>query len=165
MPTPADAASFRRGMRSLGGGVTIVSSRHRTERSGLTATAVCSLSVTPARVLACVNVSGTTYRLIAGSRRMAVNILAKNQEHIARRFAGMTGAREDDPFNVGQWRDDGDAPPMLEGGIAAFDCVVNEMLVAHSHAILIGEIQKVVIGSSAPPLIYLDGEFTTTAAA
>jgi len=150
-------------MRCLAGAVTIIASRSGEERSGLTATAVCSFSVAPPRLLACVNVQGTTYRLIATARCMSVNVLSCQQESLARRFAGMAGSPGDNHFDHAVCSELVTGAPILSEAIAAFDCVVDEMFVTRTHAIVIGEVKAVHIGSSEPPLIYRDGQFTTLA--
>ena len=52
--------------------------------------------------------------------------------------------------------------PILREALVAFDCVVDEMMVAHSHAVMIGEIKAVQMhpGGHAP-LLYADGRYTT----
>lgn len=156
--------TYCRGMRCLGGGVTIITSRHGCERSGLTATAVCSLSINPARLLACVNISGATYQLVVRSRHAVVNILTKQQEEIARCFAGMSGECGEDRFSLGQWGEGRSGSPVLRGALASFDCAISEMIVTQTHAILIAEVMDVVLGDQEPPLIYLHGAFMTAAA-
>jgi flavin reductase (DIM6/NTAB) family NADH-FMN oxidoreductase RutF len=150
-------------MRCLAGAVTIVATRWGDQRGGLTATAVCSFSLTPPRLLACVNLQGTTFRLIASSRCMSVNVLARNQEVLARRFAGLLGPVTEERFDQVEWCELETGAPVLKSALAGFDCSVDEMFVAHTHAIVIGEVKRVLIGSAEPPLLYLDGRFTTIA--
>jgi flavin reductase (DIM6/NTAB) family NADH-FMN oxidoreductase RutF len=159
----SDAGGFRQAMRCLAGAVTIVATRSGDQRSGLTATAVCSFSLTPPRLLACVNVQGTTFRLIASSRCMSVNVLARSQETLARRFAGLLGSISDERFEHVEWCQLVTGAPVLKSALAGFDCSVDEMFVAQTHAIVIGEVKQVLIGTAEPPLLYLDGRFTTIA--
>ena len=55
-----------------------------------------------------------------------------------------------------------DPAPILRDALVSFDCVVDEMMVAHSHAVMIGEIKAVQMhpGGHAP-LLYADGRYTT----
>ncbi|WP_440995985.1 flavin reductase family protein [Arhodomonas sp. SL1] len=154
---PADA--FKGGMRRLAGAVNIVATAHEGERNGLTATAVTSLSAEPPRLLACVNLSGRTFQLIAASRRMSVNVLGRDQEDVAKRFAGMLGEPGSNPFEVTNWDTSARGIPMLHGALASFDCVVEEMLVTHTHAVLIGEVKEVVATDPEAPLLYMNGRF------
>ncbi|RVD33765.1 flavin reductase, partial [Mesorhizobium sp. M4A.F.Ca.ET.020.02.1.1] len=87
---PVSAEHFRKGMRKLTGAVNIVTTMHNGAPHGLTATAVCSLSGEPPRLLACVNVVGRTFGYILHSRRMGVSVLAHRHVELAKHFANMT---------------------------------------------------------------------------
>jgi flavin reductase (DIM6/NTAB) family NADH-FMN oxidoreductase RutF len=50
-----DHATFRAAMARFPGAVTIITARQGTERRGITATAVCSVSAEPPSLLVCVN--------------------------------------------------------------------------------------------------------------
>jgi flavin reductase (DIM6/NTAB) family NADH-FMN oxidoreductase RutF len=95
----ADDALFRKSMRLLASGVTIVASAHEGRRSGLTATAVCSLALTPPRILASINMQGHTYDVVAKSQCMSVNLLSENQKLLAERFAAKRATEEADRFH------------------------------------------------------------------
>lgn len=152
---------FRQAMRGLAGAVNIVTTCHAGERFGLTATAVCSVSADPPRILACVNVGGRTFRALMDSRRMAINVLARDQQYIAEAFATF-GEDRQDPFSVGgQWLAQGTGAPVLQDALASFDCVVAELFVTPSHAIIIGEIRDLSVAGQRPPLMYFDGTYGT----
>ena len=93
---PAGDDTFRQSMRLLAGGVTIVTSAFESKRSGLTATAVCSLALAPPRILVSINVQGNTYQLVSRSRCMSVNLLARDHEYLAERFAAKRAALDED---------------------------------------------------------------------
>lgn len=156
-----DAERFREAMRQLAGAVTIIATRNDSSRAGLTATAVCSLSVDPARLLACVNLKGESFPVIAESRCMSVNVLAEDQEELAKRFAGMLGDSREDRFKYGEWTELLTGAPVLRNALASFDCAIDEMLVAHTHAVLIGEVKDVLVGPPRGPLLYVGRAFTT----
>ncbi|WP_412459867.1 flavin reductase family protein [Pseudomonas sp. SC11] len=151
---------FRQAMRGLVGAVNVVTTMHQGERFGLTATAVCSVSADPPRILACVNVTGRTFRALLDSRRMAINVLARDQQEIAQAFAKFSG-EQDDPFAAGTWRAGHTGAPLLENALVSFDCVVAEFFVTPSHAILIGEIREIHVADQRAPLMYFDGVFGT----
>ena len=56
-----DPAAFKKGMRHLAASVTLITTRHRDRRGGLTATAVCSVSAEPPQLLICVNKSASAH--------------------------------------------------------------------------------------------------------
>ena len=124
--TNLDAERFRNGMAQLTGAVNIIATRNGEVRSGLTASAVCSFSAEPPRLLACVNFSGNSFQHIAESRCMSVNVLAQSQEHLAKRFADMLGGKHEDRFNYGKWTELVTGAPVLEEALAGFDCTVKK---------------------------------------
>lgn len=156
---PAD--DFRLAMRRLVGAVSIVTTTDGRQSAGLTATAVTAFSAEPARLLACINLKGTTFRALVESRRMAINLLGWRHAELARRFGGAPLPHEQ-RFGLADWGVLATGAPVLLDALAVFDCVVDEMMMAHSHAVLIGEIKSVRLGPAGEaPLLYANGEFTT----
>jgi flavin reductase (DIM6/NTAB) family NADH-FMN oxidoreductase RutF len=158
---PAEDSVFRDAMRLLAGGVTIVATAWEGERSGLTATAVCSLALNPPRVLASVNMQGRTYELLAKSRIMSVNMLAENHAALAERFARKRVQDDEDRFANSEWRSHVTGAPMLTDALAALDCRITEIVPIDSHAILIGTVEDVRFGARRAPLINFEGGFNT----
>jgi len=154
---------FKQGMRRLGGAVTLVTSAHEGVFAGLTATAVTSLSADPPRLLACVNRAGITYETISRGRCIAINVLGAQDKRLAERFAGMDGEIETDRFLEGVWETSITGAPMYTGALASFDCEIESILDAGSHAIVIGSIQEIRLGAGEndTPLCYIDGDWAT----
>ncbi|WP_399685715.1 flavin reductase family protein [Xenophilus sp.] len=156
-------SDFRLAMRRLAGAVCIVATTDGQRLTGLTATAVTSLSAEPARLLACINLKGSTFRVVADSRRMSVNLLAQAHTGLAQRFGG-AGPGAGELFETGRWDTLATGAPILRDALVGFDCVVDEMMVAHSHAVMIGEIKAVQMHpGNQPPLLYAEGRYTTLA--
>ena len=160
---PAQDTTFRDAMRLLAGGVTIVATAWQGERSGLTATAVCSLALNPARILASVKIQGRTYGLLAQSRVMSVNMLAQDQTELAQRFARRREEGETDRFAPGAWVERVTGAPVLSDALAGLDCRITDIIPLDSHAILIGTVEDIVFGPRRAPLVHYDAGFTTVA--
>lgn len=128
---------FRRAMRSLAGGVTLICTDHEGERSGLTATAVCSVSAEPPSLLVCVNRNGDAHEKISASGILSVNVLTFDQEALAKRFAGVDGAKGGDKFSTGRWTTLTTGAPILKDALANFDCEVVERVRTGTHTIFI----------------------------
>jgi flavin reductase (DIM6/NTAB) family NADH-FMN oxidoreductase RutF len=165
---PGDAvapAAFRAGMRALAGAVTVLTTALDGRRAGLTATAVCSLSAEPPRLIACVNRRGASYAAFAGSGVVCVNVLASGQADVAQRFAG-AGPDGADRFAAGGWRaGEATGAPVLAGAVGAFECRIAEIVEAATHGILVGDVVRVHAPADphAHPLLYADGRFATLA--
>ncbi|MEE2999820.1 MAG: flavin reductase family protein [Pseudomonadota bacterium] len=152
---------FKLGMRELAAAVNIITTTYKGKKEGLTATAACAVSAEPPQLLVCVNSEARGHDLIKITKKFALNILRRDQENIANRFAGMDGADRTERFNLGSWSEITTGAPCLDGAIVNFDCEVIQQISAGTHSIFIGHI----IGcrnenSGASPLMYSKGEFT-----
>lgn len=156
-----DTQSFRIGMRQLGGAVNIITTHYEGSDFGLTATAVCSVSSEPPRLLACVNQSGITYKSIDKYGMFAVNTLNTSHQIIAETFAGMSGNPENERFHVGQWGN-GEGVPVLKDALVSFICRVNNIQDVGTHGIILADIISITMGEGMP-LFYVDGTFVSSA--
>jgi flavin reductase (NADH)/flavin reductase len=158
-------AAFKQAMRRVGGAVTVVTTRGiQGERRGVTATAVCSLTVSPPALIACINRETWVGKLAPTSRIFCVNVLARAQCAVAEAFAGRTGHVAEDRFAVGDWEEQESGSPALRDAIASFDCRLERSVEFASHVVLVGEVVRTIIGpAGAEPLLYFDGAFTTAA--
>ena len=147
-------------MRLFASGVTIIATAHAGQRSGLTATAVCSLALAPPRILACVNLGGYTYKLLSHSRCMSVNILAEDQRAVADRFSGRAGEGDaEDRFAGARWQTCATGAPVLADALVGLDCTIAQMSVLDTHSIIIGAVEHVTFGPLRPPLLRFDSAF------
>ena len=159
-----DKDTFRAAMRQVAGAVTVVTTRGLNgEPRGVTATAVCSLTVEPPSVVACINRDTWVGQIAPESGNFCVNVLTRAQQSVAEAFAGRTTLAGAERFQVGDWQDAGTGAPVLDGAIASFDCDLEQAVDFATHVILIGRVRKTVSDNSgAEPLVYVGGGFTTT---
>ncbi|MCX7304165.1 MAG: flavin reductase family protein [Hyphomicrobiales bacterium] len=157
---PADplAHDFRAAMRQLAATVCVVTAGEDDARRGLTATAVCSLSVTPPSMLVCVNRQGAAHRAITENGCFCVNILAADQLEVAHRFAGQTSAG-DNKFAVGRWSRLATGAPALDGALINLDCTLSSDVETESHSIFIGHVKQIRFGDMKSPLLHYDRNF------
>ena len=158
---PAEDDIFRKSMRLLAGGVTIVTSAYENHRSGLTATAVCSLALTPPRILTSINLKGDTYGLISRSRCMSVNLLSLEHERLAKRFATRRAKLSEDSLGAGDRIQRVNGAPGHPDPQAAHEIRVTDIIPLDSHAIVIGIVEDVSFGPQRPPLIHFESQFTS----
>jgi flavin reductase (DIM6/NTAB) family NADH-FMN oxidoreductase RutF len=125
--------------------VCVLTARHaKGAACGLAARSVSAYSAEPPSVLVTV-CSDSAFRDV---ERFAVNVLARDQEHVGHLFAG----GRDDPFAGLEWRWDHDLPA-IAGSLAVLRCVTSARLEKHDRTILVGD---VVGGSYAErePLVH-----------
>jgi flavin reductase (DIM6/NTAB) family NADH-FMN oxidoreductase RutF len=156
-PPGADEADrFKRAMRRLAAAVTIVSTVKDGEPAGLLATAVCSVSVAPPTLLACINRSARSHAAIEKSGVFCVNVLGEHQIEAARNFLSVEGA---DRFKFFRWSRLATGAPAIDGAVAVFDCEVTQAISAETHTVLIGRTLSVKANDAASPLLYFEGGY------
>lgn len=153
---------FRQGMRRLAGACTIITSvapgQGREGWTGMTATAVASVTADPARLLVCINRSTWAHGIIAQSRVLGVNVLGTDALPLAQRFAG--GVPPEEKFAQGSWLTTTSGAPLLASALTSFDCLVRESIEASTHDIFICDVLGVLLREpGGDPLIYFDGAF------
>ena len=157
---PIDTASYKSAMRQLAAGVCLVTTRGADGgRCGLTATAVCSVSVDPPTLLVCVNQQNGSYRAIRESGHFAVNVLAAKDQDLSNRFASTVAG--DERFHHGVWSEMLSGAPVLDSALANFDCVLKSVEDVGSHGVFFGEVQAVRINAEDEPLLYGNGQYAT----
>lgn len=150
---------YKKGMRRLLGGVTLVCSRDGERRVGMTATAVSSVCAEPPTLLVCLNRAGSTCAAISNSGVLSVNVLAPEPEalELARRFSRpMIDA---DRFDGSQWTELATGAPVFVDSAASFDCEVVETADMGSHRIFFARVRSVSVADDDTVLGYLNGEF------
>src|SRR5262245_35926701 len=116
-----DMQKFRDLMRQQAGAVTIIAVGEPGARTGLTATAMCSLSDKPPMILICVNRNASAHKPITVAKCFSVNILAKSQLELAKRFSSKQLEGEA-RFDADAWEQLVTGAPILKGSIASLDC-------------------------------------------
>ncbi|MFI6953388.1 flavin reductase family protein [Nocardia sp. NPDC050408] len=161
--TAIDEDLFKAGMRRLAAGVSIISARSATGPVGITATAVTSLTAAPPSLLCCVNKNLLLAGAIQDSGSFCLNMLRQEQHSLARRFAGMDGARGMDKFSQGSWVELSGGVPALGDSLVSFNCRLDRVTEHGTHCVVIGLIDEVRLGFPGSPLLYCDAEFSTLA--
>src|SRR2546421_5702916 len=85
-PRP-DPELFREVFGRFATGVAVITSAGPGGSGGMTANAICSLSLEPLLALVCFENRARTLPIVRDSGRFAVNILSADQEHLAGVFA------------------------------------------------------------------------------
>lgn len=160
-----DPQQFKNGMRRLAGAVCILTLGDQRRRAGLTATAVCSISAEPPRLMACINRTVFAHELVEVGGALCVNVLDPALLDEAKRFAGMVdGVNGEERFASGRWRQSAGNAPELDSALVRFQCRIAEVLPASTHSMVLCDVVDVTTaGAKAPPLVYFDGRFMSAA--
>jgi len=147
-----DKATFRSGMSRLGSAVNVVTTRHDGKRYGFTASAVCSVSDTPATLLVCINRASSCFYAFENASRFCVNTLMPGQEEISNLFGGKT--RAEDRFALGDWREGLTGVPVLADASVSFECEFTNAVDEATHRILFGRVISIRENEERATLLY-----------
>jgi flavin reductase (DIM6/NTAB) family NADH-FMN oxidoreductase RutF len=154
-----DSDNYRAIMRHQAGAVTVIACGAVGVRSGLTATAVASLSDRPPTVLACINLNAGAHDEIVRSHAFSVNLLSVDQQGVAERFAGKGGVKGEDRFNGSGWRTLSTGSPILIDALANLDCELVDQHTFSTHSIFIGRVIAGQCRDDVKPLLYFRGDY------
>jgi flavin reductase (DIM6/NTAB) family NADH-FMN oxidoreductase RutF len=154
MPPP-DPASFRAAMAALPTGVTIVAASGADGPAGATANAVCSLSIEPMLMLACLDRGSRTLRAVQAADRFGISVLHAGQEEVARSFA--TKAPVPEKWTGVAWSER-DGLPAIDDALVWIACDLRDVVATGDHVIVTGEVRAVETGAG-DPLVFYGGEY------
>ena len=150
-----DSKLQRKIMGRFATGVTVVTTAGTAGTGGLTANAVCSLSLEPALVLVAVDKRALGYSEIKANDCFAINILSLDHEELSRRFS--TPGPKD--FSGFKWKTAVTGAPILEDALGYVDCRLYEILPGGDHDIFVGEIVAGEARDDGLPLLYYSGKY------
>src|SRR6478609_5324594 len=154
MPPP-DTARFRAAMALLPTGVTIVTATGPDGPAGATANAVCSLSIEPMLMLACLDRGSRTLLAIQAANHFGISVLQAGQEPLARAFA--TKAPVADKWAGVAWSER-DGLPAIDDSLLWVACELRDVVAAGDHVIVTGEVIDLET-SEGDPLVFHRGEY------
>lgn len=154
MTTP-DPELFREVFGRFATGVAVITSAGPAGAGGMTANALCSVSLEPLLALVCFENRARTLPIVREGGRFAVNLLSAKQEPIARVFASKLPEHEklegvEHRFEQGL--------PIVAGTLAWAACDLREMVAGGDHTIAIGEVTAMGLGEG-DPLIWYAGRY------
>jgi flavin reductase (DIM6/NTAB) family NADH-FMN oxidoreductase RutF len=122
---------------------------------GMTVSSFTSVSLHPPLVLVCIDRSARFLTDLAPGMHFAINVLSEQQQSIATRFANR---QEDNRFAGAHWHAGWQDVPLLSGGVAAFGCLLTQIVEGGDHLILIGEVLHLQRHSGSP-LVWCDRSY------
>src|SRR5215467_12787915 len=155
-----DSWDFRQAVGVFTTGVTVVTSCDAEGvRYGLTANSFTSVSLEPPLVLFCAYQRALSLEGLIRSGHFAINVLAADQEDIAKRFARPA----EDKFAGLNWRVGILGDPLLDRCIAHIECTIENRHPSGDHDIVIGRVHRVKF-YAGEPLIFHRSRFGTVVA-
>jgi 3-hydroxy-9,10-secoandrosta-1,3,5(10)-triene-9,17-dione monooxygenase reductase component len=151
MAAECDPELFREVFGRFATGVAVITSAGPAGAGGMTANAICSLSLEPLLALVCFENAARTLPIVRESGRFAVNVLASTQAHLAGVFASKLP--ESEKLDGVEHRVE-HGVPLIEGALAWAACDLRELIAGGDHTIAIGEVTAMGLGDGEPLLWY-----------
>lgn len=148
-----DQGAFRAVLGHFASGVVLVTGTHHSEPAGFTCQSFFSVSLDPPLVALSPSRSSKSWPKVASSGHFCVNVLASEQEALARTFAN-SGA---DKFAGVGWSPGANGSPRLHGALAWIECQIEESYEAGDHLVVVARVQDLESGSGQPLLFYRGG--------
>lgn len=148
-----DQAEFRAVLGHFASGVVVVTAVHESTPAGFTCQSFFSLSLDPPLVAFAPSRASNSWPRVAGAGHLCINVLASDQEALARTFAN-SGV---DKFAGVGWMAGPHQAPRLHGALAWIDCSVETVHEAGDHLLVVARADALETGTGHPLLFYRGG--------
>ena len=151
MTSQIDPELFREVFGRFATGVAVITGAGPAGAGGMTANALCSLSLDPLLALVCFENEARTLPIVREGGRFGVNVLSSEQRQLAGIFASKLPEHQ---------KLDGVAHriqhgvPVIDGALAWAVCELRELIAGGDHTIAIGEVIALDLGKGGPLLWY-----------
>ncbi|XUY28882.1 flavin reductase [Agrobacterium sp. rho-8.1] len=144
--------SFRDAMAKMGAAVTIITTDGPGGKAGFAATAVCSVTDSPATLLICLNRTASVFNAVMENKALCVNVLTAEHETLSSLFGGKTPV--DERFAAANWHTGVTGAPVLEDAMVSFECVISDMQDIGTHRVLFCAVKSLRQSDADKALIY-----------
>ena len=146
---------FREVFGRFATGVAVVTSATPAASGGMTANALCSLSLDPLLALVCFENNARTLPIVREAGRFGVNVLSADQGEIAEVFASKLPESEKLEGVAHRFQND---VPIIDGALSWVVCTLRDLIAGGDHTIAIGEVVALGLGDG-DPLLWYGGQY------
>jgi flavin reductase (DIM6/NTAB) family NADH-FMN oxidoreductase RutF len=157
MTTPTRPELFREVFGRFATGVAVVTTAGPGGTGGMTANALCSLSLEPLLALVCFENSARTLNAAREAQAFAVNLLNADQHSVAGVFASKLPEAEK---LAGVPHELIRGMPVIDGALAWAVLELRDLIAGGDHTIAIGEVVEMGLGTGEP-LLWFEGRYHT----
>jgi flavin reductase (DIM6/NTAB) family NADH-FMN oxidoreductase RutF len=149
-----DEYHFRSVLSHFASGVTVVTARGEDGVDhGMTVSAFCSLSLEPPLILVCIDHGTVMHGILEGAQAFTVNVLAADQEDLARKFSDP----DNDRFEGTSYTRGTNSLALLTGAAAWLECALTHRYEGGDHTIFVARVEAADAGDTQPLVYYRGG--------
>ncbi|MGZ6346972.1 MAG: flavin reductase family protein [Anaerolineales bacterium] len=156
--TTLDPEQLRTAMRAWTSGVTVVTAAYSGEQHGMTVSSFTSISLDPPLIIISLQTASRTYQLVEKARTFGLTILSATDQDLSKRFAGRLPDQEHRLTDV-EIETMVTGAPVLNTGLAQFDCRVTQSIPAGMNTIFIAEVVAARGDGTGQPLVYHNRQY------
>lgn len=152
----ADPTGFRKTLSQFATGVAVITARNADGNPiGITMSSFNSLSLDPPLILFSVDRRALSLDAMLAAKGYAVNILARQQEHLSNQFARALG----DKWSNVEYQTGHAQAPLLDGVLAHFECDPYASHDGGDHVLFIGRVVRFKALADGAPLVFFRGKY------
>jgi flavin reductase (DIM6/NTAB) family NADH-FMN oxidoreductase RutF len=151
LQTP-DARPLRNVLGRFATGVTVLTALYENQPHGMTVNAFMSVSLDPPLVVVSLDHRSYLHRILPGTGRYGISVLAEDQEALSNHFAGRTVPGLHVRFAMRE------GVPLLEGAVAYLVVRVTDVHPAGDHTLYIGRVEHFE-ARDGRPLLFFAGKY------
>jgi flavin reductase (DIM6/NTAB) family NADH-FMN oxidoreductase RutF len=151
-----DQRSFRKALSQFATGVAVITACNENGNViGMTMSSFNSLSLDPPLILFSVDRRAISLEAMLAAKGYAVNILAREQEHLSNQFAKALGDKWSNvAYGIGHAQ-----APLLDGVLAHFECDAYANHDGGDHVLFIGRVVRFTAAEGGDPLVFFRGKY------
>jgi len=146
-PPPPGPERLRQAFAVVPTGVSVITTAGQDGPRGMTASAVCSVSLDPLLVLVCIDNRSETLRAIRENGTFAINVLGEAHAAVSSVFAGRATPAE--KFSTVSCRQV-NGSPVLDEALAWVTCDVHATAPGGDHTIVVGSVSATEVRDGEP---------------
>jgi len=159
---PVSASTFRGAMAQFTTAVSVIATDGPAGIAGLTCSAVCAISDTPATLAVCVHGKSAANGVIKANGVLSVNCLHADQMHLSQAFAGVGKMPMAERFAMSDWGVLVTGAPCCKDALVSLDCRIVEVRDVATHSIFVVSVLATAESRNRQPLIYQQRTYATT---
>jgi flavin reductase (DIM6/NTAB) family NADH-FMN oxidoreductase RutF len=160
----APASEFRAALAGLTTAVSIIATNGPAGMAGLTCSAVCGVSDTPATLVACVSRRSAAHDVIKANGVLCINCLPAVRQGLSQLFAGVGQVPMAERFAPDLWAVLATGAPHCKDALVAFDCELMDAREIGTHSVLMARVLATAQSAPAEPLVRHRQQYATTRA-
>ena len=145
---------FKKTLSKFATGITVVSTKYKSDLYGKTINSFASLSLSPPLILFSLDIKSSKLNIFKKSKHVSINILNKKQKNLSDNFAKKNPIWDKVEFSISNYGN-----PVFKNCVANLECKITDKILRGDHIIFICKVIKVNNDNTKKPLVYFNSKY------